>query len=133
MRKNAKLILAAAAVLVIAAAYVLIGKPFAPKAEGQLRILVTDTDQSVIKDKTLPFYKDDTLPELVKKNFDKVLISADGMLMNIETLETPADWSKFISIYQNGEMAMEGIMTLPFKDGDCIEFRMTVFDASAYK
>ena len=50
------------------------------------------------------------------------------MLMNIESLVTPADWSQFISIYINGEMAMEGIETLPYKDGDKLELRMTVYD-----
>ncbi len=125
--KNKKVLWALLAVIVIAAAYILIARPFTPKGDGSITVTVTDVDQKVLKEKKIVFNSGDKLTDLVKNNFDNVLID-NGMLMNIESLVTPADWSQFISILINGEMAMEGIETLPYKDGDKLEFRMTVYD-----
>ena len=123
--KNKKILWAVLAVIVIAAAYILIAKPFTPKGDGSITVKVTDIDQKLIKEKKIVYKTGDKLTDLVSNNFDKVLIK-DGMLMNIESLETPSDWAQFIAILINGEMAMEGIETLPYKNGDVLEFRMTV-------
>ena len=123
--KNKKVLWAILAVIVIAAAYIVIAKPFTPKGDGSITVKVTDLDQKLIKEKKIVFNTGDKLPDLIKNNFDKVLID-NGMLMIIESLVTPADWAQFICIYINGEMAMEGIETLPYKDGDVLELRMTV-------
>ena len=105
--KNKKVLWALLAVIMIAAAYILIAKPFTPKGDGSITVTVTDVDQKVLKEKKIVFNSGDKLTDLVKNNFDNVLID-NGMLMNIESLVTPADWSQFISILINGEMAMEG-------------------------
>ena len=123
--KNKKVLWAVLAVIVIAAAYILIAKPFTPKGDGSITVKVTDIDQKLIKEKKIVYKTGDKLTDLVSNNFDKDLIK-DGMLMNIESLETPSDWAQFIAILINGEMAMEGIETLPYKNGDVLEFRMTV-------
>ena len=128
--KNKKVLWAILAVIVIAAAYILIAKPFTPKGDGSITVKVTDLDQKLIKEKKIVFNTGDKLTDLVSNNFDKVLIK-DHMLMNIESLETPADWAQYIAILINGEMAMEGIETLPYKDGDVLEFRMTVNEYAA--
>ncbi len=128
--KNKKVLWAILAVIVIAAAYILIAKPFSPKGDGTITVKVTDLDQKLIKEKKIVFNTGDKLTDLVSNNFDKVLIK-DHMLMNIESLETPADWAQYIAILINGEMAMEGIETLPYKDGDVLEFRMTVNEYAA--
>lgn len=128
--KNKKVLWAILAVIVIAAAYILIAKPFTPKGDGSITVKVTDIDQKLIKEKKIVFNTGDKLTDLVSNNFDKVLIK-DHMLMNIESLETPADWAQYIAILINGEMAMEGIETLPYKDGDVLEFRMTVNEYAA--
>ena len=128
--KNKKVLWAILAVIVIAAAYIVIAKPFTPKGDGSITVKVTDLDQKLIKEKKIVFNTGDKLTDLVSNNFDKVLIK-DHMLMNIESLETPADWAQYIAILINGEMAMEGIETLPYKDGDVLEFRMTVNEYAA--
>ena len=128
--KNKKVLWAILAVIVIAAAYIVIAKPFTPKGDGSITVKVTDLDQKLIKEKKIVFNTGDKLTDLVSNNFDKVLIK-DHMLMNIESLETPADWAQYIAILINGEMAMEGIETLPYKDGDVLEFRMTVYEYAA--
>ena len=123
--KNKKVLWAILAVIVIAAAYIAIAKPFTPKGDGSITVRVTDVDQKLIREKKIVFNTGDKLTDLVTNNFDNVVIS-DHMLMKIETLDTPSDWAQFIAILLNGEMAMEGIETLPYKDGDVLEFRMTV-------
>ena len=125
--KNKKVLWAILAIIVIAAAWILIAKPFTAKGDGTITVTVTDVEEKVLKEKKIVFNNGDKLTDLVQNNFDNVLID-NGMLMNIESLVTPADWSQFICIYINGEMAMEGIETLPYKDGDKLELRMTVYD-----
>ena len=93
--KNKKVLWAILAVIVIAAAYILIAKPFTPKGDGSITVKVTD-------------------------------IIDNGMLMKIESLDTPSDWAQFIAIWTNGKLAEVGIETLPYADGDVLEFRMTV-------
>ena len=68
----------------------------------------------------------DKLADLVAQNFQNVKYE-NGMLMTIESLTTPADWSSFISILINGEMSQKGIMEMEFKDGDKIDFVDTVY------
>lgn len=123
--KNKKVLLAILAIIVIAVAYIVIAKPFTPKGDGSITVKVTDLDQKLIKEKKIVFNTGDKLTDLVSKNFDNVLIK-DGMLMNIESLVTPADWAQFIAIWTNGKLAEVGIETLPYGDGDVLEFRMTV-------
>ncbi len=123
--KNKKVLWAILAVIVIAAAYIVIAKPFTPKGDGSITVKVTDLDQKLIKEKKIVFNTGDKLTDLVSKNFDNVLIK-DGMLMNIESLVTPADWAQFIAIWTNGKLAEVGIETLPYGEGDVLEFRMTV-------
>lgn len=112
------------------AAYIVIGKPFAPKADGSITVSVVDLDGTSLKEKTIEYRTGDTLPALIAAAFENVTMD-NGMLMTIESLTTPEDWSSFICVYQNGEMASEGLETLPFKDGDTIGLVMTAFDAEA--
>lgn len=100
---------------------------FKPKAAGTIEIKVIALDESILKDKRIDYQKADTLSELVSSNFENVLIT-DGMIMNIESLVTPLDWSSFICIYVNGEMSNYGINDIRFEDGDIISFVMTKFD-----
>ncbi|MBQ6293686.1 MAG: hypothetical protein IJK77_07460 [Lachnospiraceae bacterium] len=123
--KNKKVLWAILAIIVIAVAYIVIAKPFIPKGDGSITVKVTDLDQKLIKEKKIVFNTGDKLTDLVSKNFDNVLIK-DGMLMNIESLVTPADWAQYIAIWTNGKLAEVGIETLPYGDGDVLEFRMTV-------
>lgn len=98
-------------------------------SDGYVTIEVVDVDETVVKSKKIAFKEGDTLIQIVKENFDNVLITEDSspMIMNIETLVTPSDWSKFISIYVNDEMSMVGISQITFEDGDKISFIFTEF------
>jgi len=119
--KAKKILLAVAALLIVGVAVFLIVNGSKAKYDGTITVTVQDVDKKVIAEKKIGFKAGDTLHQLVQDNFKNVKIE-NQMLMTIETLTTPADWSTFIAILINGEMADKGIMELPFKDGDKIDF-----------
>ena len=50
------------------------------------------------------------------------------MLMSIETLETPEDFSKFICIYVDDKMSEVGIEDIEYTDGTKISLIFTEFN-----
>ncbi|MCF0107170.1 MAG: hypothetical protein HUJ53_10430, partial [Holdemanella sp.] len=50
----------------------------------------------------------------------------DGMLMSIDQLCTPEDFTTFICIYVDDEMSQVGILDIQYKDGTKITFKDTV-------
>ncbi len=111
-----KIIVTLLAVAVIVFAGIKLKEGFLVKYDGSIKIEVLDIDRKEIKTKTIKFKEGDTLVKLIEENFDNVLFK-DGMLMNIETLETPADWSTFICVYVDDVMSEVGIEQIQFKDG----------------
>ncbi len=93
-------------------------------SDGKIEVLIVNLENVEIKHKTIRFREGDTLVKLLEDNFDNVLMK-DGMLMNIETLETPADWSSFICIYVDDKMSEVGIEQIKFTDGTKISLVMT--------
>jgi hypothetical protein len=92
---------------------------------GIVTISVVDINNQIVKEKEISFNEGDTLVSLVQNNFDNVVM--DGtMIMSIETLTTPSNWSTYICIKVNGEDSMVGIMDIVLKDGDHISFVDTV-------
>ena len=100
--------------------------PTEPAFDGKVTITVQDTEQKVLASKEVGFKAGETIADLLQANFENVTID-NGMLMTIESLTTPADWSTYIAFYINGEYAMQGVMTQPFEDGDVIDFINTVY------
>ncbi|MBQ1827068.1 MAG: hypothetical protein II126_03760 [Erysipelotrichaceae bacterium] len=111
-----KIIVTLLAVAAIVFAGIKIRDNYLVKYDGSIRIEVLDIDRKEVKTKTIKFKEGDTLVKLIEDNFDNVLFK-DGMLMNIETLETPADWSTFICVYVDDVMSEVGIEQIQFKDG----------------
>lgn len=106
--------------------YILIAKPFAPKADGEIQIVLVDLDGSTVLEKNVEFFVGDTLDKLLQENFENVVID-NGMLMSIESFTTPADWSTYICIYVNDEMSMVGLLDIKFEDGTKISFVNTAY------
>lgn len=119
-------VLSVLALALIIVCYVLIAKPFAPKADGEIQIVLVDLDGTVLSDRQIEFNVGDTLDQLLKENYENVVIT-DGMIMSIETFTTPSDWSTFISIYVNDEMSMVGLLDIKFEDGTKISFINTEY------
>ena len=116
------LALAAAAVLILGVWSLTGGKK--AKAEGTVTVEVTDLSAAVLKRKEIDYYPGDSLEKLVRENFEQVTIE-NGMVMTIESLTTPADWSTFIGILKNGAMSEVGLLEMSFEDGDVITFAET--------
>lgn len=97
------------------------------KKAGTIDVIVEDVNKEVIKQKSIDFQKDEKCSEVIQNNFDNVLIE-NGMILNIESLETPEDWSEFICIYVNDEMSQVGIEDIVLEDGMKISFVMTEYE-----
>ena len=97
------------------------------KKAGTIDVIVEDVNEEVIKQKSIDFQKDEKCSEVIQNNFDNVLIE-NGMILNIESLETPEDWSEFICIYVNDEISQVGIEDIVLEDGMKISFVMTEYE-----
>ncbi|MBR6704633.1 MAG: DUF4430 domain-containing protein [Lachnospiraceae bacterium] len=130
--KNKKLtiILAVVAVVVLGCVLWFILGGGGAKDDGHITVTVQDKDGKILAEKKIGYKEGDKLADLVEKNFKNVKYEDSGygpMIMEIESLTTPADWSSYISILYNGEYAQVGIGQLEFKDGDKIDFVDTVY------
>jgi hypothetical protein len=114
-------VLSVLALAVIIVCYVLIAKPFTPKADGEIQIVLVNLDGTIVSDKKIEFNVGDTLEQLLKENYENVAIT-DGMIMSIEAFTTPSDWATFSSIYVDDEMSMVGLLDIQFEDGSKISF-----------
>lgn len=121
-----KILLAVLAVAVLAVAGYFIVKGTAAKADGYITVTVKDLEGKVLAEKKIGFKTGDKLIDLVRNNFKNVTFDEKDptmpFLMTIESLTTPADYSKYISILYNGEYSPVGISQIEFKDGDKIDF-----------
>ncbi|MGM9947213.1 DUF4430 domain-containing protein [Floccifex sp.] len=124
MKNSKKLIVTVVVLVAIVAA--LFGRQILSqsKADGSIQIEVIDLDQNVLQDKNVEFMEGDTLVNLVEENFDNVTID-NGMLMTIDELTTPEDWSSYICIYVDDQMSEVGINDIVVKDGMKVSFIMT--------
>lgn len=95
------------------------------KGDGTITIRVIEFEDVLVKEKDITFYEGDTLTQLVKSNFSNVVID-NGMVMSIESITTPIDWSTYICIYQNDVMSNVGINDIEFQDGDIVSFVNTM-------
>ena len=132
MQKKNKIILtiflAFVAIFGIIFVSVIMMNNYSSKSDGKITIAVIDEDGKTIKEKDIDFNKGDKLEKLILDNFDNVTFD-NGMIMTIETLETPSDWSYFICIYVDGleeeNKSMVGYSDIEFKDGTKIYFVFT--------
>lgn len=128
-KKILTICLALVAIIGITVGLALLIKGKKADADGFVTIEVVDLDKTVVKSKKIGFKEGDTLIQIVKDNFDNVVITdaISPMIMEIETLVTADDWSKFISISVNDVEAETGISGIALKDGDKISFILTEF------
>ena len=117
-------ILAAVAVVVLAVGIYLIFRQPAAKAAGTVTMTVKDENEKTLKEKKVDFYEGDTVSGLVEKTFANVRYD-NGMLMDIESLVTPSDWSYYICIWKDGKMSEVGIDQMTLDDGSVYDFVWT--------
>lgn len=125
--KKFKVVLSVVALCLLILCGSLISSSFNAANLGSINVEVVDLDKTMISQKELSYEEGDTLVSLIEENFNNVVMD-NGMLMSIETLETPEDFSKFICIYVDDKMSEVGIEDIQFNDGTKIKFELTEFN-----
>ena len=78
-------------VLLLIFCAILIGKQFVSNYDGEITINLVNASGEVIDEKTISFNAGDKLEDLLKENYDHIVIGTDslaGMLMEIDELKT---------------------------------------------
>jgi hypothetical protein len=127
-KKLIPIFFSAVAVAAIAISVVLLTKHYSSQKDGEIEITLVELDGSLKSDKKIGYQKDNTLVELLNKNYSNVVVEK-GMLMSIDTFTTAPDWSTFISIYVDNEMSQVGILEIQYTNYSVISFRMTEYIA----
>lgn len=93
---------------------------FKSNSDGTITIRVIERG-NVVAERNVEFNVGDNLEDLIINNFNDVVF-VDGMLMNIEGITTPNDWSYFFWGTINGVDFPTGAKDIEFEDKDVIEF-----------
>lgn len=125
--KEPKIVISIIAIILLVTCGYLVTKKTSMKGEGHIIVEVIDLNGSKIKEKELDYNSGDDIISLIQSNFDNVKFDGN-MIMNIESIVTPDDWSTFISVYLNDEMSMVGLKEIKFSDGDKLSLVETKFE-----
>lgn len=121
-----KIVSSIIAVIVLVVGGLFLRNIFVSQSDGNIKVEIVNVEGTTIHEKDISFQEGDKLVSLLEDNFDNVVVD-NGMLMSIDTLTTPDDWSEFICIYVNDEMSQVGILEIPYTDGTKISFVMTQY------
>lgn len=117
-------------VLVLVVCAILIGRQFVPSYDGQITIKLVNVSGEVVDEKTIGFNAGDKLEDLLKENYDHVVLGTDnmaGMLLEIDELKTVMEENTWIVYELNGVDPMVGMFTVEFKDGDVFTIKEVNF------
>lgn len=117
-------------VLVLVVCAILIGRQFVPSYDGEITIKLVNVSGEVVDEKTIGFNAGDKLEDLLKENYDHVVLGTDnmaGMLLEIDELKTVMEENTWIVYELNGVDPMVGMFTVEFKDGDVFTIKEVNF------
>lgn len=117
-------------VLVLVVCAILIGRQFVPSYDGEITIKLVNVSGEVVDEKTIGFNAGDKLEDLLKENYDHVVLGTDnmaGMLLEIGELKTVMEENTWILYELNGVDPMVGMFTVEFKDGDVFTIKEVNF------
>ena len=117
-------------VLVLVVCAILIGRQFVPSYDGEITIKLVNVSGEVVNEKTIGFNAGDKLEDLLKENYDHVVLGTDnmaGMLLEIDELKTVMEENTWIVYELNGVDPMVGMFTVEFKDGDVFTIKEVNF------
>ena len=78
-------------VLVLVVCAILLGRQFVPSYDGEITIKLVNVSGEVVDEKTIGFNAGDKLEDLLKENYDHVVLGTDnmaGLLLEIGELKT---------------------------------------------
>lgn len=125
--KKLKIVLSVVALSLLVLCFGVMSSSFNAFDKGTIEVEVVDLNQTIIESKDISFEEGDNLVSLIEDHFDNVVMD-NGMIMSIESLETPEDYSVFISIYVDDKMSEVGLKDIEYKDGTKISFVLTEFN-----
>ena len=117
-------------VLVLVVCAILLGRQFVPSYDGEITIKLVNVSGEVVDEKTIGFNAGDKLEDLLKENYDHVVLGTDnmaGMLLEIGELKTVMEENTWIVYELNGVDPMVGMFTVEFKDGDVFTIKEVNF------
>lgn len=117
-------------VLVLVVCAILIGRQFVPSYDGEITIKLVNVSGEVVDEKTIGFNAGDKLEDLLKENYDHVVLGTDnmaGMLLEIDELKTVMEENTWVLYELNGVDPMVGMFTVEFKDGDVFTIKEVNF------
>lgn len=121
LKRTFTIILSIFAIIGIGVSSYYIYRHYEPENGGVISIEIIELDGTLANKKSIEFEDGDSLVTLLNENFENVVIET-GMIMSIDSLTTPADWSTFICIYVDNEMSQVGILDIEFENGTLISF-----------
>ena len=125
-----KISISVVCVLVLVVCAILIGRQFVPSYDGEITIKLVNVSGEVVDEKTIGFNAGDKLEDLLKENYDHVVLGTDnmaGMLLEIGELKTVMEENTWILYELNGVDPMVGMFTVEFKDGDVFTIKEVNF------
>ncbi len=125
--KKFKIVVSVIALCLLALCFSIMSSSFNATDLGTIDVELINLENEVISEKEISFNEGDELVSLIEDNFDNVTFK-DGMIMSIESFETPDDYSVFISIYVDDKMSEVGLKDIKYKDGTKISFILTEFN-----
>ena len=123
-QKTKKIIATVVAVVALVAVVFFFAGSNKSDADGSLNVEIIDLAGEVINSKECEYAKEETIVEVLEENFDNVTMD-NGMLMTIDSLTTPEDWSSFIAILVDGEMSPVGLLDIDYQNIKLLTFQMT--------
>ena len=123
-QKTKKIIATIVAVVALVAVVFFFAGSNKSDAAGSLNVEIKDLAGEVINSKECEYQEEQTIVEVLEANFDNITMD-NGMLMTIDTLTTPEDWSSFIAILVDGEMSPVGLLDIDYQNIELLTFQMT--------
>lgn len=121
-----KIIFSIVGVGILIFAVIMLNNSYISSSDGVVTICLVDLDEEILIRKDIEFTEGDALVELIEKNFSNVSFD-NGMLMTIESYQTPTDFSTFLSVFVDGVMSEVGLSEVEFSEGTVIELKITEF------
>lgn len=113
--KKTKLLLTAVAIVVLIFAFYIYKKNLDSENEGEITIIVVDSQKCEVVNQIVIFVKDDNLYKILERNFQ--IEVKNKMLMGIEGVNADTK-NYFLKIYVNCQAANYGINDIKVKNGD---------------
>lgn len=114
------IICTAVALLIIGISVWYLNKPNETAENGEITIILYNKEKEEVENKKIEFEKGDTFVNILEENFD--IVTKDGMLHKINSLEAYDTKEEFIKIYIDCKPSNKGIKLIVPTNGTIYRF-----------